>query len=102
MYISDFSFKPHSDMNADNQDIVLEHGKKIKKHQYKEAVSFLEDNDYQDGFRASLFNYIEDKMKKYQIYILNKFVAKPDEFYSYTEPTDEQMKGKKFWTQPYD
>ena len=48
-----------------------------------------------------IFNKIEDKFNKFQFFILNKYVAKPDEFYSPTPPTAEQMKDKKFWIQPY-
>ena len=101
MYISDFAFIPHGDMCADDKEIVSQHHKKIRENKYTEATKFLDDNNYQDGFRASLFNKIEDKFNKFQFFILNKYVAKPDEFYSPTPPTAEQMKDKKFWIQPY-
>lgn len=102
MNILDFAFKPHNDMDADNQDIVLQHNKKIKKGQYNAAVSILNENNYHDGFRASLFNSIQNKIRSYQIYLLNEFNAEPDELYSLTEPTQEQMQSKKFWIQPYE
>lgn len=99
---SDFAFKPHSDMSADKKDIVIRHNDKIRKKQYRASTALLETNHYQDGFRASLFNCIQNKIRSLQIYLLNEFNAEPDELYSLSEPTAEQMKGKNFWIQPYD
>ena len=101
MFISDFAFIPHGDMCADDREIVSQHHKIIKENKYSEAVKLLDENEYKDGFRASLFNKIEDKFNKFQYFILNKYVAKPDELFSPTPPSAEEMKNKKFWIQPY-
>lgn len=102
MNISAFAFKPHSDMDVENQGIVLQHNRKIKEKKYGDAVAALDKNNYKSGFRASLFNGIQNKIRNFQIYLLNEFNAEPDELYSLTEPAPEQMRGKKFWIQPYD
>lgn len=102
MNISDFAFKPHSDMDADSQNVIVQHGNEIRKKNYSEAVNILDKNNYKNGFRASLFNDIQSKIRRFQVYLLNEFNAEPDEFYSLTEPTQEQMQGKKFWIQPYE
>lgn len=102
MNILDFAFQPHGDMDAEDQNIVLQHKTKIDKKEYDDAIAILDENNYHDGFRASLFNGIQNKIRSFQIYLLNEFNAEPDELYSLTEPTPEQMQGKKFWIQPYD
>ena len=102
MNISDFAFSPHNDMDVDGQEVVKQHDKEIDKKNYSEAVNVLEKNNYEHGFRASLFNGIQNKIRRFQVYLLNEFNAEPDEFYSLTEPTQEQMQGKKFWIQPYE
>lgn len=102
MNIHNFAFKPHSDTDADKKAIVAMHNDKIRKKQYSDSTALLNENNYQDGFRASLFNRIQDRIRSFQIYLLNEFNAEPDELYSLTEPAPEQMKGKKFWLQPYD
>ena len=52
MYISDFAFIPHGDMCADDKEIVSQHHKKMRENKYTEATKFLDDNNYQDGFRV--------------------------------------------------
>ena len=101
MNTSDFVFTPHNDMDACNESIVREHSYKVNNQKYSEATIFLDEHNYQDGFRASLFNMIQNKIRKFQTYLLNEFNDDEDSFYSFTEPTPEQMEGKKFWIQPY-
>lgn len=67
-----FSFVPHSDLNADGTPT---------------------------GFKASICNAMQNKLREIQIHLLNK-VAAPDEYYSLQEPTEEEMQGKLFWIQP--
>lgn len=98
---SDFSFQPHSDMNADSESVVRRHAEKIKEKCYSAAVSILDESGYQDGFRASLFQSLQDRIRRFQIYIMNQFNDDPDIYFSLNEPTPEQMEGKKFWIQPY-
>ena len=88
-------------MSAENTDIVTQHKNLIDSGNYSDATTLLNDNNYQKGFRASLFNSIQNKIHTLQEYLLNEFVANDDEFYSYDEPTAEQMDGKTFWIKPY-
>ena len=101
MELKDIVFSPHNDMGAEDTDIVTQHKNLIDSGNYSDATTLLNDNDYQKGFRASLFNSIQNKIRSVQEYLLNEFVADDDEYYSYTEPTDEQMEGKTWWIQIY-
>ena len=97
----DIVFEPRNDMSADDMEIVTQHNNLIKSGNYSDATALLDNNNYQSGFRASLFNSIQNKTHKLQEYLLNEFAADEDEFYSYDEPTAEQMDGKTFWIKPY-
>ena len=97
----DIVFEPRNDMSADDMGIVTQHNNLIKSGNYSDATALLDNNNYQSGFRASLFNSIQNKTHKLQEYLLNEFAADEDEFYSYDEPTAEQMDGKTFWIKPY-
>ena len=101
MELKDMIFTPHNDMGAEDTDIVTQHKNLIDSGNYSDATTLLNDNDYQKGFRASLFNSIQNKIRTLQEYLLNELVADEDEFYSYDEPTAEQMEGKTFWIKPY-
>lgn len=100
----DLKFIPHSDMGIDDVIMVNQHNNLIKNEQFSDATTLLDNNDYQKGFRASLFNSIQNKIRMIQIYLLNKTVADREEYYSYEEPSDEFMNehGYKFWIQPYE
>ena len=100
MKLADIVFSPHNDMDANDLDIVKAHEKLINQRRFSSAVSTLNQNSYNNGFRAELLNKIQNKIRNFQIYLLNEFVAKPDELFSYTEPTDSQMDGKLFWIKP--
>ncbi len=101
MNLKDIVFEPHSDMGADSIELVNRHDNLIKQNRYDDATVLLNENKYKKGFRASLFNSIQNKIRALEIYLLNEFVADTDELYSFTEPTEEQMNGKDFWIQPY-
>lgn len=98
---NDLSFIPHNDMSADDIELVTQHKKLINQGNYSNAVDLLNNNNYHKGFRASLFNSIQNKIRALEIYLLNEYVAADDELYSLTEPTEAQMKGKIFWIQPF-
>lgn len=100
MKIKDLLFSPHNDMNANDIETVNRHKNLINQNMYSAAVNVLESAKYQKGFRAELFNKIQDKVRNLELFILNEFVAKPDEFYSYDEPAENQMEGKIFWIKP--
>lgn len=101
MELRDIVFEPHNDMSADDKDIVTQHDNLIKQNSYDNATAFLNSNNYKKGFRASMFNSIQNKMRKIEEYLLNEFVAGEDEYYKFTEPTDDEMEGKTWWIQPY-
>ena len=96
-------FTPHNDMGAEDTDIVTQHKNLIDSGNYSDATTLLNNNNYQKGFRASLFNSIQNRLRSVQEYLLNQFVAEDNEYYSYEEPTAEFMEenGYKFWIKPY-
>lgn len=101
MNLKDIVFEPHIDMSANDIELINQHNNLIKQHKYNDATALLNDNKYEKGFRASLFNSIQNKIRALEIYLLNEYVAEDDELYSFTEPTEEQMKDKTFWIQIY-
>lgn len=95
----EIGFTPHNDLHPDDISLVKEHENLIKENKFSDATALLDNADYQKGFRASLFNSMEQKIRSIQEYLLNKVIAEPDEYYSYSEPTEEQMKNKTYWVQ---
>lgn len=101
MTLDDLTFTPCSDMEIEDVPIVNEHNNLIKENKFSDANTLLKTTQYKKGIIASLFNCMEEKIRNIQVYLLNKQAA-PDELYSYTEPTPEQMEGKLFWIKPID
>ena len=103
MELKDMIFTPHNDMGAEDTDIVTQHKNLIDSGNYSDATTLLNNNNYQKGFRASLFNSIQNRLRSVQEYLLNQFVADDDEYYSYEEPTVEFMEENNYiwWIQPY-
>ena len=103
MELKDMIFTPHNDMGAEDTDIVTQHKNLIDSGNYSDATTLLNNNNYQKGFRASLFNSIQNRLRSVQEYLLNQFVADDDEYYSYEEPTAEFMEENNYiwWIQPY-
>lgn len=101
MTISDISFVPHSDMSADDTATVLAHKNLIDSNHLKEAAALLEHENYQKGYRASLFNSIEKKLQAIQLYLLNKKAMETEEMVSDMEPAPEEMGSKIFWITQY-
>ena len=99
----DIVFEPHNDMGAEDIEIVNQHKNLINTGNYSGATTLLDNNDYQKGFRASLFNSIQNKIRKLQLYLLNEFVANDDEYFSDTEPdiTFMEENGYTHWIQPW-
>ncbi|MBD5511661.1 MAG: hypothetical protein HDR08_10470 [Lachnospiraceae bacterium] len=95
----DISFVPHSDMDIHDVTTVEQHKNLIEQNRFSEAASLLNNTGHKKGFRAAIFNTIQNKLREIQIYLLNKTAA-PNEYYSLTEPTEEEMEGKTFWLQP--
>ena len=100
----DFSFVPHSDVGASELEIVEQHKNLIKNNQYSDATALLDNKNIQKGARASLFNLLQEKIKKLQLYFLNEYVAEKDEYYATTEPDENFMNenGYLFWIQPWE
>lgn len=95
----DISFVPHSDMDIHDVNTVEQHKNLIARNRFSEAASLLDNANHKKGFRATIFNTLQNKLREIQIYLLNKTAA-PNEYYSLTEPTEEEMEGKTFWLQP--
>lgn len=95
----DISFVPHSDMDTHDIATVEQHQNVISQNRFQEAVSLLDNAGHKKGFRAAIFNTIQNKLREIQIFLLNK-TAEPNEYYSFTEPAEEEMRGKTFWIQP--
>ena len=95
------NFTPHSDVEISDKESIKSHNKYIDDGYYEEAITLADGELTGKGFRASFFNAIENKIKEFQVYLLNKTAA-PDEYYSLTEPTDEFMdtNGFLFWIKP--
>ena len=100
---SDFIFVPLSDVTLSDMHIVERHKELIESDKYSDAVSLLDSNDYQKGYRASLFNSMRNKLMLISTYLLN-LTAESDEYYSLTEPDQVFMQenGKKYWIQPFE
>lgn len=101
MTIDDINYEPHSDAEIDDMATVHEHNVLYNENKFSDATTLLETKQYKKGIVASLFNLMEQKLRNIQIFLLNKQAA-PDELYSFTEPTDEQMQEKMFWIKPID
>lgn len=95
------NYEPYSDISINDSSTISEYDNLINNYKYSEAKEKV-DNDptlSKKGFRSSFFNEIENKIKELEVYLLNK-TASSDEYYSLTEPTDEEMSGKTFWIKP--
>ncbi len=103
MEVKDIVYAPHNDMEVDDEAISTEHKNLIKQNRYDDATALLDNANYNKGFRASLFNSMQNKIRKIQEYILNECVAKEDEYYSYEEPSPEFMEENNytFWMKTY-
>lgn len=101
MEIKDMLFTPHSDAGTSDNAVRTQHKNFIENGEFSNASALLENASFSKGFRASFLNSLQNKIRKLQLYLLNEFVASPDEFYSDTEPTEEEMNGKTIWVQPW-
>ena len=93
------NFTPYSDVEISDKESIESHNNYVDNVYYEEAITLADSELSGKGFRASFFNAIENKIKEFQVYLLNKTAA-PDEYYSLTEPTEEEMKNKLFWLKP--
>ena len=98
MNTEDIRFTPHSDMSIDGRTIVNQHQNLIKNNQLSDATALLNNNNYNKGFRASLFNNMQDKVRMIQEYLLTKEDDVREEEISTTEPTNSEAQ---FWLADY-
>ena len=103
MELSELSFVPHSDVGANEIDIVNQHKNLISEGKFSDATALLDNENFEKGIRASLLNSIQNKVRKLQLYLLNEFVAEEDEYFSDTEPDTAFMEenGYTHWIQPW-
>ena len=93
----DLKFTPHSDMSLSDQEIVNQHQNLIKNNQLSDATVLLDNKGYDKGFRASLFNNMQDKVRMIQEHLLTKEAEDKEEIISSTEPTEDYA----FWLVDY-
>ena len=97
----DIAFIPHGDMDIDGAAINEGHRKLIQQSNYSDATSLLNEQGYNKGFRASLFNSIQNKINVLQYYMQNEYTTENDSYYSDTEPTDEEIGSARYWVNIY-
>lgn len=91
---------PLSDISLKDQTLLEDYRRAINSAAYSSAVEKLNTAKFEKGLRASVLNAINNRLKTLELFLLN-LTADKDTFYSYEEPSAEQMKGKKFWIQSY-
>lgn len=103
MEINELNFTPHSDVGANEIDIVNQHKNLINEGKFSDATTLLDNENFEKGVRASLLNSIQNKIRKLQLYLLNEFVAEKDEYFSLEEPnlTFMEENGYKHWLKPW-
>lgn len=99
MTAQDIKFVPHSDMSIYDVDIVVnQHQNLIKNSQFSDATTLLDNKNYNKGFRASLFNNMQNKVRMIQECLIGQEDGNTDEIYSDIEPTDSDVA---FWIIDY-
>lgn len=98
MTIDDLKFTPHSDMSIDDADLVNDYVTLINNGNFDDATALLESKGYEKGFRASIFNEIQNRIRTVQEYLRTKERTESEEIISSTEPNDSD---KQFWIQDY-
>lgn len=100
---TELNFEPHSDTGIEQLETIQKHKNLISNNKLSDATALLDNENYQLGVRASLLNYIQNKIRKFQLYFLNEYIADDDEYYSSTEPDVDFMKenGYQHWIKPW-
>lgn len=83
---NNITFIPHSDMSIDDEVIVKQHLAIVNSTRFNDATAYLDNNYYSKGFRASLFNNMENKLFTIQEYLLTKETDSTEEIISDDEP----------------
>lgn len=96
MQIEELKFEPLSDIGVNDKEIVDTHASFIEEGKYTDATNYLDNENYDKGMRAELFNNVSNKVSLLGNYIINN-PFKSDEIYSETEPIDSESN---WWIQP--
>lgn len=94
----DLFFTPHSDMSIDDTELVNEYVTLINNGKFDDATALLNSKGYNKGFRASIFNGIQNKIKIVQEYLYEKGKVESNEIITDTEPSNSD---KQFWMLDY-
>ena len=62
-------------MDVHDVNTVEQHKNLIARNRFSEAASLLDNTSRQKGFRAAIFNTLQNKLREIQIYLLNKTAA---------------------------
>lgn len=89
MEYKDIVFEPLSDTGANELDLINEHDNLINNNQFSDASTLLSSTD--KGIKASLFTFIQERLRALELYILNEYIAEEGEYYSYNSPNVEEM-----------
>jgi len=100
MSFVNYNYIPNSDIALDDSNAISTYKNQVNLHNYTDAVSSLNTNSLNKGFRASKLNNIEECLVNVgtQVLLMTKY---QDTVFAITEPTDDQMSGKLFWMQEY-
>lgn len=96
----DLIYIPHNFPELKNEELLNQHKNMLDSNQYSSATNLLNQNPQIEGFRAGIFNTIEEKIVFTEAHLETKT---KDEFFLYkeTEPTNDEMNEKIIWSQPY-
>ncbi len=82
----DISFVPHSDMDVYDVNTVEQHKNLIEQNRFSEAALLPDNTGHKKGFRAAIFNTIQNKLREIQLYLLNKTAAPTNTTLSLNQP----------------
>lgn len=96
----DLIYVPHNFPELKNEELLIQHNNLLDSNQYSSATDLLNQNTQIEGFRAGIFNTIEEKIVFTEAHLETKI---KDELFLYkeTEPTNEEMSEKINWSQPF-
>lgn len=96
----DLKYIPHNFAELKNAEIISQHKSLLKNNSYTAARDLLNRNPQVEGFRASTFNIVEQKILYVEEQLQHKTKIE-NILYQDTEPSDEDMEGKVIWSCSY-
>lgn len=100
MIREDLIYVPHNFAELKNAEIINQHKTFISNNNYSAARDLLNRNPTVEGFRASTFNLVEQKIQFVEEQLQHKTKTE-NILYQDTEPTDEEMEDKAIWSCSY-